>query len=252
MYIYRPRIHRPEKGNRYYNNAGHGGINPCIDGKPMQDGLSVLNNCVGYAVGRYAEAAEDSVCRLESTNAENFFTVANKKGIPTSAVPHVGGVMVWSKGKIGDGSDGAGHVAFVERIQGNTVITSESGWNSFTWKLVKRNESKGAKGNWGQPGTYKYLGCIINPAVYNPFDRPVITLKRGMKGDPVKWLQWQLTACGYDLDIDGSFGSLTEAAVKCFQRDRKALIDGVAGRITKRLLTEGFWFDLEDLTDIRG
>ena len=241
MYIYRPRIHRPEKGNRYYNNPGHGGINPCIDGKPMQDGLSVLNNCVGYAVGRYAEAAAADRCILESTNAENFIQIAKKKGILVSSVPCVGGVMVWSKGKIGDGSDGAGHVAFVERIVGNTVITSESGWNSYTWKLITRNESKGCKGNWGKPGTYKYQGCILNPAIVNPFERPVITLKRGMKGDAVRWLQWQLTACGYDLKIDGSFGSLTESAVRVFQRDRKALIDGVAGRITKNLLEVGFY-----------
>ena len=135
---------------------------------------------------------------------------------------------------------------------GNRLVTSESGWNSFTWKLINRSESKGAKGNWGQPGKYKYLGCIINPAVVNPFSRPVITLKRGMKGDSIKWLQWQLTACGYDLEIDGGFGCLTESAVKCFQRDRSALVDGVAGRITKQLLTVGFWYDPEDLTDVRG
>ena len=253
MYVYRPRIHRPEKGNRYYNNAGHGGINPCIDGKPMQDGLTVLNNCVGYAVGRYAEAAEAAKCILESTNAENFLAVAKKKGIPVSTLPHVGGILVWSKGKIGNGDDGAGHVAFVERmITENRLVTSESGWNTYTWKLKKRLKSKGVNGNWGESGAYKYIGCIINPAVVNPFPRPVITLKRGMRGDAIKWLQWQLTACGYNLDIDGSFGSLTESAVKCFQRDRSALIDGVAGRITKQLLTVGFWLDPEDLTDVRG
>lgn len=39
--------------------------------------------------------------------------------------------MVWSKGKVGNGTDGAGHVAVVEIMYNNeSVITSESGWGA--------------------------------------------------------------------------------------------------------------------------
>ena len=51
----------------------------------------------------------------------------------------------------------------------------------------------------------------------NPFIEPHIVLKKGMTGDGVKWLQWELNRLGYVLEIDGDFGELTENAVKKFQ-----------------------------------
>lgn len=73
------------------------------------------------------------------------------------------------------------------------------------------------------------------PITNEIYEMPVETLKKGMKGDGVKWLQQALNRNGYDLVVDGSFGDATEKAVKDFQI--KHLADGVVGIQTKTLLT---------------
>lgn len=73
------------------------------------------------------------------------------------------------------------------------------------------------------------------PVMQKVYEMPVETLKRGMSGDGVKWLQQALNRKGYNLEIDGVFGNITEQAVKDFQI--KHLVDGVVGIQTKTLLT---------------
>jgi peptidoglycan hydrolase-like protein with peptidoglycan-binding domain len=58
------------------------------------------------------------------------------------------------------------------------------------------------------------------------------TLRLDSKGDDVKYLQVILNFYGYDLKVDGVFGSKTEAAVKKFQKSRKLTADGIVGRKT--------------------
>ena len=53
------------------------------------------------------------------------------------------------------------------------------------------------------------------------------TVRKGAKGNITRWIQEQL-----NIDADGDFGSLTEEAVKTFQRTRGLLIDGVVGKET--------------------
>ena len=65
------------------------------------------------------------------------------------------------------------------------------------------------------------------------------TLRKGDKGDAVKYLQTLLIARGYDLGkwgADGDFGSATQAAVKRFQRDWDLIQDGVVGNDTWKML----------------
>ena len=60
---------------------------------------------------------------------------------------------------------------------------------------------------------------------------PTRTLKRGMKGEDVKWLQKALKDWGYPVGtIDGSYGPKTEQCVKSFQMD--VFVDGIAGQLT--------------------
>lgn len=71
--------------------------------------------------------------------------------------------MVWGKGSIHSSDDGAGHVAIVEEvIDGNTVYTSESGYKSFYFANMTRNNNNG---NWGLSSPYWFRGFIVNPAV---------------------------------------------------------------------------------------
>lgn len=52
----------------------------------------------------------------------------------------------------------------------------------------------------------------------NPYKEPTSTLSIGSTGVGVSWLQWELVQKGYDLQIDGSFGKLTKAALIDFQK----------------------------------
>lgn len=161
------------KNNEYYIRTVTGGLNGAVAGSPTIKGANVLCNCVGYANGRFNEAINDpdlkgvtKAFKYQLTcNAENFIESAKRQGLKVSKTPVVGGIMVWQKGRTLGGSDGAGHVAFVERVYDDgTILTSESGWASWAFKTVRR-----ANGNsrWGQNSLYKFRGCIINPAVKN-------------------------------------------------------------------------------------
>ncbi|MGI6706606.1 MAG: peptidoglycan-binding domain-containing protein [Clostridia bacterium] len=58
-------------------------------------------------------------------------------------------------------------------------------------------------------------------------------LKRGMRGSAVKDLQQKLKNKGYyKSSVDGIFGSLTEKAVRSFQKSAGIAVDGIAGPVT--------------------
>ena len=54
-------------------------------------------------------------------------------------------------------------------------------------------------------------------------------LRKGSKGKQVKTLQRLLNAFGYKLDVDGSFGILTESALKSYQKTYNLEIDCICG-----------------------
>lgn len=58
----------------------------------------------------------------------------------------------------------------------------------------------------------------------------VTILKKGSSGDDVKYLQTALKNNGYDLDVDGIYGSKTQAAVRDYQSKNNLQVDGIAGR----------------------
>lgn len=57
----------------------------------------------------------------------------------------------------------------------------------------------------------------------NPYTLTTDSLKRGDRGDSVKWLQFQLNASGAGLDIDGIFGPKTEDAVINYKKAKGLL-----------------------------
>lgn len=161
------------KNNKYYIRTVTGGLNGAVAGEPTQRYANVLDNCVGYANGRFNEIWNDpdlkgivKAFHVQLTcNAENFIESAKRQGLKISSTPVVGGIMVWQKGGTLSGNDGAGHVAVVERVYDDgTILTSESGWASWAFKTVRRDNSNG---RWGQNSLYKFRGCIINPNVKN-------------------------------------------------------------------------------------
>ena len=161
MAVFKPRMTKPEAGNKYYITKAKGGYSNAIKGKPTDPYCDVLSNCVGYAYGRFNEIGGYGYCKyLSPTNAENFIKYA--KGLEVGKTPKIGACMVWRKGATLSGSDGAGHVAIVEKVVSDTeVVTSESGWNSKAfWTQTRKKGS----GNWGAGSGYTFLGFIYNPA----------------------------------------------------------------------------------------
>lgn len=68
-------------------------------------------------------------------------------------------------------------------------------------------------------------------------DKNIPTIRRGAEGDLVDELQAVLNAkYGFSLDVDGSFGADTEAAVKAFQKSKGLTVDGIVGPKTWKAL----------------
>lgn len=256
--MFTPRLIRPEAGNKYYIRKSSGGYSSAIKGKPTDKDCDVLPNCVGYAYGRFNEIGGYSSCKyLKPVNAEKF--IKYKGDLEVGFTPKLGACMVWQKGKTLDGSDGAGHVAIVEKIVSeDEIVTSESGYNSKVFWTQTRK--KGTNGNWGQASSFTFLGFIYNPAVSDdeqivektPENAPVPApsyqgkivsvslpqLVKGNKGEAVRTLQTILNARGYTdnsgktLVVDGSFGPATSEAVKKAQKAAGVAVDGYVGKDT--------------------
>ena len=155
---------KPGAGNKFYNNGNNGGSSWCVNGNPTDKSCNVLANCVGYACGRFNEIIGSFNYKTLCCNAENFIEKSKEAGLKISSVPTLGGIMVWQKGATLSGSDGAGHVAIVERIDNaNQIYTSESGWGSSTpfWNQIRKNDN----GRWGIGSGYTFRGCIVNPSI---------------------------------------------------------------------------------------
>mgnify|MGYP003291719773 CR=1 FL=1 len=65
------------------------------------------------------------------------------------------------------------------------------------------------------------------------------TIRYGSSGNDVKKLQEKLNSAGYKLDVDGQFGSKTQAAVKDYQQKNGLSVDGIVGTNTWGSLTGG-------------
>lgn len=59
-----------------------------------------------------------------------------------------------------------------------------------------------------------------------------------MEGARVRKLQEDLVAVGIDVEVDGIFGSSTDAAVRQFQSDYNLEVDGIAGQVTQAKLAQ--------------
>ena len=76
----------------------------------------------------------------------------------------------------------------------------------------------------------------------NPYSEPIITLKYNSRGNPVRWLQFELNRRGYRLIVDGVFKDKTLNAVKAFQKtafpNNPEEWDGIVGIKTRTALKQ--------------
>jgi hypothetical protein len=78
----------------------------------------------------------------------------------------------------------------------------------------------------------------------NPYNTPTETIKLGMSGEGVKWVQYELINDGITevevggvikiLSIDGSCGKITDAAIRVYQDKHGLLVDGKVGPATRK------------------
>lgn len=81
----------------------------------------------------------------------------------------------------------------------------------------------------------------VNKLMGNIGGATIVVLRRGNKGTAVTKLQKDLLSLGYSFGkygADGSYGAVTEATVKQFQRDNKLVVDGIAGPATQAKIKE--------------
>ncbi len=148
---YIKRLEEPSSNNKYWVHTTKGGLNSCL----LINNNSVLPNCVGYAWGRAYEILK-SKPKLSRANAEDWYDYND--GYERGSKPRVGSIICWKRGKIRNGSDGAGHVSVVEEVYDDeSILVSHSSYNG------KRFWTKVYKSPYNIGSTYKFQGFIYLP-----------------------------------------------------------------------------------------
>ena len=120
------------------------------------------------------------------------------------------GEFLWMKGHCG------------VYIGNSKVVESAPKWANGVQvtALTARNWLKHGKLPW-----VEYSG----EEVRNVVNIELSVLRKGSKGEQVKTLQILLNAYGSKLDVDGSFGSLTQSALQDYQKKNSLQIDCICG-----------------------
>lgn len=135
------------------------------------------------------------------------------------------------------GSKNAYHIGYV--VDNDLNVVEALGRK---YGVVKRPLRKGGWNAYGIPSYFKKEivetgkdGGEINLSVFTR------VMKKGHKGIDVEELQKLLVKNGANLEVDGSYGSKTQAAVKTFQKKHRfSSVDGQAGEHTVTMLG-GYW-----------
>ncbi len=142
----------------YYMKTGTytGALNDAILGNGAITGANVLNNCVGYSVGRCAEVyniLNDTTANptnpfniFATHNAEEWYAIAQANNIPTGMTPQIGAVGVYYAQQ-----QDVGHVCNIEAIVNGVWEISESHYY---------HPNPPGNGSWD----YSYLQANLIPA----------------------------------------------------------------------------------------
>lgn len=158
------RIVKPEKGNKYYINTKDGGYNPA-KGNPLRlnRDLTALPNCT-MVYSWFNEIGEQGqVYFKKAWYPFAVISAAKREGLEITEEPTLGGIMVWTGGKTGEG-----HVAGVaEIVNENKILTVESEYYARDWATFWRTKGDGnwRNGCYWMGRNYYYQGCIKNPFI---------------------------------------------------------------------------------------
>lgn len=127
-----PRTTAPSKDNRYYYK----------DNAYYKNGYG-MPNCTAYAYGRVYELLGYIPKGLYYGNAENWYE--NTKNLKKGKTPKLGAIACYRSGKTGNSSDGAGHVAIVEKVNGDSFECSNSAYKGTNFYMTKGYDTKNNK-----------------------------------------------------------------------------------------------------------
>ena len=104
---------------------------------------------------------------------------------------------------------------------------------NFNGEKVNSSENNG-NGRICYSYVLVYLKKEDKEPTKNPYPVPTITVRKGMTGDNVRWVQYQLNIKGFNCGkVDGDFGSGTFDAVVKFQKANGLEDDGIVGALTR-------------------
>ena len=161
-------------------------------------------------------------------------------------IPQVGDIIFydWNDGKdfaVTDNSGSPEHVGIVVSVSGGVVAVVEGNKGGAVGVRYVKVNGRYIRG-YGLPDYASKATPEVKPAPKPsvkkcPYAEPTKDLRRGSKGNGVKWVQWYLNhAAGEKLKVDGDFGILTRATVLRFQKKQKLTQDGIVGAKTRAAL----------------
>lgn len=203
---------------------------PVLSGKqPLCDGCGYVDtdvfDCAGFVLNEMQLAGVPFYGQGATTQwntASNWAAKGEISNMPKNLVcaiyKHKDGKMSHTGLSMGDGNGGVIHCSTT--VNRGNVNTDRPAWT-----------------HWGIPKGLYTTHELRKAGIDVQDDSNIPTLRRGSQGDEVADLQMLLNSkFGYKLDIDGDFGSQTEAAVKDFQRKQGLTADGVVGAKTWKAL----------------
>lgn len=157
----------------------------------------------------------------------------------------------WDDSGKGDNVGGADHVGIVEKVENGVITVIEGNKNDRVERRAIAVNGRFIRGfgipNYASKATKEPAVTVKVETKVTMNNIELKTLKKGDKGAQVKTVQRilrELDYVGSDgklLEVDGDFGSGTEAAVKRFQAKRGSkTCDGIVGEWTWTKLLKGW------------
>ncbi len=171
----------PSRTDKRFVNYRNGGYNTCI--VINQSTGYVMPNCVGYAQGRLLEIRGESKVnwKLPACNAEDWYDTAKAQGLQVGQTPKLGAVVVWHAGQTHNSSDGAGHVAVVEKIKPNgDIVVSQSAYDGQEFYLSTLTKASGYKYAASRP-LVGFIYCGVEFEEDKQQDSTITSIRAGLK-----------------------------------------------------------------------
>ena len=212
------------------------------------DGKYLLSECSGLIkaiLWGYPDNGSYQGGSVPDINADTMMLHCTKVSTDFSNLPV--GALVHMKGHIG------------VHIGNGVCIESSPKWENGIQKTFITgsgfsNKNKLNSRKWQNWGLFRYIDYTTETPQPTPSDDWVNrlnaecarqgfssypTVKKGAKGGITRLIQERLNSVGFNLDVDGEFGTDTYNAVKVFQRNRGLSQDGIVGKNSWSYLLSG-------------